>query len=76
MNQTVTHSAQKELSFEIRYLIARFGRRQALFAILTTFWKGKGRPPDATPRLNNHLRKDIGLPELVEPSHRKGSTKA
>lgn len=67
MNQAFTHTAQKELTFEISYLIARFGRRQALLAILKTFWKGKGRPPDSVSCMSNHLRRDIGLPLLPEP---------
>lgn len=70
MNQTVAHSAHKELTFEVSYLIAKFGRKRALFAILKTFWKGKGRPPDAVSCMNNHLRRDIGLPELSEPAQR------
>ena len=75
MNQAVSHSAHKELTFEISYLVARFGRRRALFAVLMTYWKGKGRPPDAVCHLNNHLRRDIGLPELPEPSQRVRSEK-
>ncbi|UZD91227.1 hypothetical protein [Cognatishimia activa] len=70
MNQAVSYNARKELTFEVTYLIARFGRRRALFAILKTFWKGKGRPPDSVVSMNNHLRRDIGLPELSEPSRR------
>ena len=75
MNQAVSHSAHKELTFEISYLIARFGRRRALFAILMTIWKGRGRPPDAISHMNNHLRRDIGLPELSEPSPRRRNEK-
>ncbi len=73
MNQAFTHSTHKELSFEISYLIAKFGRRQALFAILKTFWKGRGRPPDSVGFLNDQLRRDIGLPELNQPARRQGS---
>ncbi len=66
MTYSLSHSAQKELKFEITYLVAKFGRRRALFAILMTYWRGKGRPPDAAYRLNNHLLKDVGLPEATD----------
>jgi hypothetical protein len=72
MTYIASHDAQKELRFEISYLVARFGRRQALIAILRTFWKGKGRPPDSVSHLCNHLRRDIGLPQVAGPTdHRR-----
>ncbi|MFY0595562.1 MAG: hypothetical protein JXQ85_03925 [Cognatishimia sp.] len=67
MNHAIYHNAQKELAFEISYLIAKFGRRKALLAILFTYWKGKGRPPDTAFRMSNHLRSDIGLAPFQEP---------
>ena len=73
MKQAVLYNAHKELTFEISYLVAKFGRRRALFAVLMTYWKGKGRPPDRVCHLNNHLRRDIGLPELPERSGSKRS---
>lgn len=75
MNQAIAHNAHKELTFEISYLIAKFGRRRALFAVLMTIWKGKGRPPDTVLHMSNHLRRDIGLPELAEPSARRKNAK-
>ena len=75
MTQAFLHSSQKELTFEISYLVAKFGRRRALFAILKTYWKGKGRPPDTVSTLNDHLRRDLGLPTLAEPIKRLGSEK-
>lgn len=66
MTHIASHSAQKELNFEISYLVARFGRRRALFAILKTCFKGKGRPPDSISHLSDHLRKDIGLAAVSE----------
>lgn len=76
MTQAVLHSAQRELNFEITYLIARFGRRRALFAILMTYWHGKARPPDNLLVLCNHLSRDVGIPELQEPSPYLGPLKA
>ena len=70
MTQADSHSVLKELNFEVSYLIARYGRTRALVAILRTFWKGKGRPPDNVAPLNNHLRRDIGIPELPEATNK------
>jgi|GEM_PF-4270131 len=75
MNHAISHNAHKELAFEISYLIAKFGRRKALFAILFTYWKGKGRPPDTAFRMSNHLRRDIGLAPLQEPPSSRRSEK-
>lgn len=75
MTHIASHSAQKELNFEISYLVARFGRRQALVAIIKTCFKGKGRPPDSVSHLSNHLRRDIGMPEIVAKSRRGGTEK-
>ena len=73
MNQAVSHHAQDELTFEISNLIEKFGRRQAMIAILKSFSKGKGRPPDALPQLTNHLLRDVGLPEASEPTRHRDS---
>ncbi|MGH1466551.1 MAG: hypothetical protein ACRBBQ_14450 [Cognatishimia sp.] len=47
---------------EVRDLVTKFGRKKTLLSLLLFLVRPKGVPPDTTFDLNDHYRKDIGLP--------------
>lgn len=70
MTRLDAHSPFHELQRLLAHLVQEFGLRRVLAALLFEILRPVPKRPESTQILNDHLRKDVGLPPRIHPPDR------